>query len=838
MVATRPEAQSYIIKRPRLTNMLDESRARIILLCAPAGYGKTTLAREWIATRSEPVAWYRGGAEMLDVAAVALALAEALAPFTQSDLAERVAALAARNPSPTALGRALASAVSDASPLTLVIDDYHLATPSSDSEALICALVTNSHLRVLLTSRIRPTWVTPRMSVYGEALLVGQEELAFTDSEATEVLTTSGGLRHDDVIVNARGWPAVIGLAVFSKGAGSDLARNTLPVELYEYFAEALFRDASPELQHALFALALAGGHAAVVSEVLGARADELVAEATATGFAARTSDGAIGLHPLLRAFLLRKFRDAASASGDLITATVKALDRVHLWDECLAVLVDFPIMDQVAAILEDCLAELLSTGRTATLKRWVALGRDLDCNHPVFLLAEAEVALRESDDSRAQSLAEHAGALITNEELAARAFLVAARAAHLRGEYSQTKDYLRSAKGFASREATRIDAVWLEFLTALETQDPSTQAIASELRLATDKSADHALRLQSAEAFIQIEVIGDIRQAERGMAVAQGLLAHVYDPLVRSTFMNAWSTCALCLAEYELALERADQQIDDARQSGLEFAADYALATKAGAFVGLRQIGQARRVLQLLESRIDRASGHVAAQLTLKMARLKVASGDVVHAEILLRREPPYGLSEAFRGEWLGTKAVLLAALGKTADAEVAMNAAWRSSANGDAKQLADLAQIIINLRCNDSLDRPREVLRQVIRYGHLDDVVFASRAFPDLARFGASDPLTQVELTRIFSNSHDIDLGRAAGLEMPRELRRKEGLTPRELEVFELLAQGRSNRSIAETLFISESTAKLHVRHIFEKLGVHSRAEAVAVGEAPATQ
>src|SRR5689334_12648438 len=53
--------------------MLDESRARIILLCAPAGYGKTTLAREWIATRSEPVAWYRGGAEMSDVAAVALA---------------------------------------------------------------------------------------------------------------------------------------------------------------------------------------------------------------------------------------------------------------------------------------------------------------------------------------------------------------------------------------------------------------------------------------------------------------------------------------------------------------------------------------------------------------------------------------------------------------------------------------------------------------------------------------------------------------------------------------------------------------------------------------------
>ena len=43
MVTTRPAAQSYIIKRPRLTKLLDESEARIILLCAPAGYGKTAL---------------------------------------------------------------------------------------------------------------------------------------------------------------------------------------------------------------------------------------------------------------------------------------------------------------------------------------------------------------------------------------------------------------------------------------------------------------------------------------------------------------------------------------------------------------------------------------------------------------------------------------------------------------------------------------------------------------------------------------------------------------------------------------------------------------------------
>jgi DNA-binding CsgD family transcriptional regulator len=54
---------------------------------------------------------------------------------------------------------------------------------------------------------------------------------------------------------------------------------------------------------------------------------------------------------------------------------------------------------------------------------------------------------------------------------------------------------------------------------------------------------------------------------------------------------------------------------------------------------------------------------------------------------------------------------------------------------------------------------------------------------------------------------------------------------LTPRELEVLALVAEGRSNRQIAETLFISESTAGVHVSNILGKLGVTGRTEAAAV-------
>ncbi len=56
---------------------------------------------------------------------------------------------------------------------------------------------------------------------------------------------------------------------------------------------------------------------------------------------------------------------------------------------------------------------------------------------------------------------------------------------------------------------------------------------------------------------------------------------------------------------------------------------------------------------------------------------------------------------------------------------------------------------------------------------------------------------------------------------------------LTPREISVLQLVAEGCSNREVAERLFIAENTVKNHVRNILEKLHVHSRTEAVLYAE-----
>jgi DNA-binding CsgD family transcriptional regulator len=72
---------------------------------------------------------------------------------------------------------------------------------------------------------------------------------------------------------------------------------------------------------------------------------------------------------------------------------------------------------------------------------------------------------------------------------------------------------------------------------------------------------------------------------------------------------------------------------------------------------------------------------------------------------------------------------------------------------------------------------------------------------------------------------------LGRRANIQLTEASAVPFGLTPRELEVLRLVAQGRTNPQIGEALFISRKTASVHVSNILSKLGVRSRGEAAAV-------
>jgi DNA-binding NarL/FixJ family response regulator len=114
----------------------------------------------------------------------------------------------------------------------------------------------------------------------------------------------------------------------------------------------------------------------------------------------------------------------------------------------------------------------------------------------------------------------------------------------------------------------------------------------------------------------------------------------------------------------------------------------------------------------------------------------------------------------------------------------------------------------------------------------GNLDAFVSAYRAEPSLL-----DPMRDLESVAATAARRvvclvDAQLAEKARFQMPRRPIHDNttALTPREQEVFDLMCQGLTNRQIGRSLWIEESTVKVHVRSVLRKLGVKSRTEAVA--------
>jgi DNA-binding CsgD family transcriptional regulator len=281
----------------------------------------------------------------------------------------------------------------------------------------------------------------------------------------------------------------------------------------------------------------------------------------------------------------------------------------------------------------------------------------------------------------------------------------------------------------------------------------------------------------------------------------------------------------------YREALEASERTLEEADLFGVDFVVSHALVGRARALIGLRRFGAARQVLNRLLGKLAQESDPwLAGNLAMQQARLCISLGDLDRAADHLLLEIDELLSPGTRAEYDAYRALIEAARGRRADARRWIRSALHSS-HVEARAVVFAAQSILGLTdatgaFPDAALRPFEA---VLESGHRDAVVMACRAHPELARRVVEHGASSRALRGILLGSGDSALARAAGLRIPRTARRTDLLTPRELEVYELMAQARTNREIAQSLFISESTTKVHVRHIFEKLGVRSRVEAV---------
>ena len=141
-MASQPTAvrrESRIIERPRLIKLLDDTDARMILLLAPAGYGKTTLARQWAKTLNGAV-WVTLTAEDRDIAAIAMKVALAGDPDVGGGPAHVASYLKAHsNPQRMAreVARVVAGQLIARHVQWLVVDDYHEISGETGAEQFV-----------------------------------------------------------------------------------------------------------------------------------------------------------------------------------------------------------------------------------------------------------------------------------------------------------------------------------------------------------------------------------------------------------------------------------------------------------------------------------------------------------------------------------------------------------------------------------------------------------------------------------------------------------------------------------------------------------------------------
>ena len=433
-----PFRRRVLLERPRLVRALDRSRARVRMLVAGPGFGKTILTEQW-ATGDRRVAWVRSRRPSADVAVLARQMAAAgaeIIPGCDRRLTERLNA----TPDPAGelgvlidlLSEDLGSWPDDA---WIVIDDYHHIRESSTAEAFVEGIVAQAPVQVLISTRDRPTWVSTRSILYGDVLEIGQTMLAMTEDEVTEMLAGARDEMTSGLLALAGGWPAVIGLAsLTTSDARLPEEHLDLPEQLYEFFADEVYRGLEPDVRNGLGLLATAPSlDRELAVELLGPdRAERVCGEALTLGVLEERG-GKLELHPLAAAFLEQRAR--REGNRDVRDALGRALEvyrRRREWDAAFDVL-DRRGLEGLEALLDDALDDLLNSGRLATIAAWVDRASSRGFDLAILSVAAAEVDLRHGRHMSAESagirIADRRG---RSADVCFRALELAARAAHV----------------------------------------------------------------------------------------------------------------------------------------------------------------------------------------------------------------------------------------------------------------------------------------------------------------------------------------------------------------------------------------------------------------------
>lgn len=883
-----PVTRNQLIPRPRLVARLNGGlNGRFTLVSAPAGFGKTTLVADWGQQLAQAGVWQFGWLSLDEndnevgrfFTYFVAALQKINGRLGQSIL-DLLPALSADNIQPI-LTELLNALVQTPQNMLLVLDDYHHMTNSAVHTALQLLLDhAPPSFHLLLLSRADPPLPLARLRARRQMTEIRQEDLRFAPAEAHQFLNQLMALDLSETAVSAlekrtEGWVAGLQMAALSlqshadkDGFISDFTGSHRYI--FDYLTEEVLAGQSADIRAFLLQTAVLDRFCAPLCEAVVGIGDwglDSIQSSTANRQSsqqtlAQLEAANLFLMPLdnerrwyryhqLFTDLLRQQlrREQPQLESTLHARASHWFEQAGLADEAVQHALAAADYERAAALMAQYSDALVYQGEISKLLAWI--GRlpvawqrqhpQLVLNHAWALLfrsspQEMEATLSHLPDEVANSLPYSAYLLVLRGTLAIRRGHTAAaitlaeqaEAQLVALEPSATVGNMRGvnalnlANGYRPSDGQRAAQVY-QTAVSLNRESGNLVALLTAVRSWGTLLLEQGL-LHQAEAIFLQGVQSEQQQARQLGIQAGKLLAAAPIHVSLAQLYYEWNR-----------LDEAEAHLIDALR----------LLALSG------PVNQSEGLAMLIRLRLAQSNGEAVPPLLAQLEGLQAAASSsyarqqvtIALAEVrcvLYQQEPTVArkrtLEQSLAALGNGAQAVLaqarlLLALFRPAEA-MALLESLAVDVAGNGRYGLWLSTIILLCLSQQQLgqrDKALHSLQQALAaaepVGYVRLFVDAGEVMGGLLQTAVQHNIATTYAQKLLGNFRLTTDGLRVEA-MPN----RQALSSREIEVLQLIAQGLTNKAIADKLVIAPSTAKRHTVNIYNKLSISNRAEATA--------
>ena len=877
----RPLAHSNLVQRPRLIDPLNVGLGgKLILVSAPAGYGKTTLISQWSSVSDCPFAWLSLDEDDNDLIRFAHYLVAALqeiepelAAKTQ-ELIQRFTPYVATIPSCKALMTWLINDIlASGTAFVLVLDDYHSIQEKSVHEA-VTFLIEHmpSNMTLAITTREDPPLPLSRLRSRGELTEIRQPDLRFENNEIAQFLEHSMSLQlsqENMMLLEQRteGWIAGVQLAAFTLRGRTDhdaFMRSFAGDHRYivDYLFDEVLSRQTDEIRNFLLTTAildrLSGPVCSAVTddEIAVSRCQEILEYLEqANLFIVPLDDSRkwYRYHHLLGQALRHHLRLAMPERlTELNLRASRWFENNGFYHDAVTHALKVDDISRTASLIEAYVPLMAYFGQLVTIAQWLeALPAEVIRSSPWLSLARAWLLLRSGDLMALRPALDGTESLLKNtdpvdgKQIAGQVAIIRGIVAAIRGRMDEAIEILGDALfNLPDQDLTARSHAQLLLASSLSWHGDFEWALAAYSKaLDTSLAAGHfGVLLDTLGDRVRLECwMGNLRLAEQTCQEALHIASEHhreygwqlpergYIYIRHSTILREWN-------EGEQALRYARQGIELCESWGqreLLIRGYIAIAPVLVSFgypdEALSTVQQAKELASTLTPWYEARASAAETKIFLALEDLEPAVNwacrqqyaaesqlrfEMIECYLVFARvlvvapsQVAYGAPIPELGDFLERLLLFCESIGAIGYVIETLVLQSLSLVNQGKKELA-----LSPLRRALILSEPEGYVR-----------VFANEGEPIalLLRQLAASGLMPDYLGKLLASFASSYPAKMQALSDP--------LSQRELEVLRLIVAGLSNREIAEELVVSLGTIKSHINHIYQKLEVHSRTQAV---------